>query len=97
MDCRKAWELLATRVLKSSKLAGDRGLIIRKIIGPENKSKIEFDYAHVKTKNVDDNSIINKGLTMVLGCDTQEKVKRWKCTRENVRDHRLVVGNVKSQ
>ena len=32
VDCRKAWELLTTKVLKVSQLAGDRGSIISKTI-----------------------------------------------------------------
>ena len=40
VDCRNTKELLTTKVLKTSKLAGNGGSIISKIIELENKSKI---------------------------------------------------------
>ena len=66
MDCSKVFELSKTKDLKVSQLVVDGGSIIRKVIGPENKSKIEFECAHVKTKNVEDNIIINKGSIIAL-------------------------------
>ena len=48
---------------------------------------------HVKTKNVDENEIKNKGLTMLLESDAQAKDERLNCTRENERKNKLVVGN----
>ena len=46
----------------------------------------------MKTKNGDDDKIINKGLTMSLECDQQEKEERIKCMRENRSDNMLHVG-----
>ena len=62
MDCRKFWELLSSETLKSSQLPGDGRLIISKIIDLEIKSKKEFECAHAKTKDNEDNIIENKGL-----------------------------------
>ena len=62
-------------MLEAIQLAGHGGSIIRKIIELENKSKTEFEHVHVKTKSAGDNTIMSKGLTMVLEHDAKEKNK----------------------
>ena len=81
IDCRKVWEFLTCEQVKSSQFAGDRGSIISKIIVLENKTKIEIEHAHAKTKAVNEDAITNKGITMVLECDAKAKEKRIKCVR----------------
>ena len=54
---------------------------ISKIIELGNKSKIEFEHVQVKTKNVDDNTIINISFKMVFECDVQAKQERLKGVR----------------
>ena len=56
------WELWTSKKIKASQLAGDGGSIISKIIDLESKTKIEFEYVHVTTRNNDDNEVENKGL-----------------------------------
>ena len=51
----------------------------------------------MKTKNVDDNTILNLGLTMVLECNTQAKEERLKRARGRARDDRLLVRNSEFQ
>ena len=48
----------------------------------------------MKIKNVDDNALTKKGLTMTLECETQEKEETSKRVRENSRECRSVFGNV---
>ena len=69
MDCRKVWELLTSKKLKESHLAGDSGSIIIEIIELESKTKIEFECMHAKTKDNDDNVIENIGLPILLKHD----------------------------
>ena len=73
------------------------GSMISKIIELEKKSKIKFEHVHVKTKNVDDNVIIDKGFKMALECYKKEKKEKLKCAREHARGDRLFVGNVESK
>ena len=47
-----------------------------------------------KKKNIEDNTITNKGLSTTLECDAQEKEEILKCVRENVIEDRLVVWNI---
>ena len=44
-----------------------------KIAELESKSKIEFEYVHVKTKKNEDNAISNECLEIVLKCDTKDE------------------------
>ena len=48
----------------------------------------------MKTKNFDDDTIINKGLTMALEFNTQAKEEWLNWVRENAREDWLLVGNV---
>ena len=57
MDCRKVSELLTSKKLKASELAGDSGPIISKIIDLENKTKVEFEHVHAKMKGSEDKTI----------------------------------------
>ena len=45
------WGLLSADALKSSQYAGDRGVIISKILVLEKKSKVEFELIHLKAKD----------------------------------------------
>ena len=65
-DCYKVWELITADKLKASQFSGDGGSITSNISELESKTKIEFEYLHVKTKNGNEDVIINKGLMMAL-------------------------------
>ena len=65
-NCYKVWEFLIADKLKGSQFSGDGGSIISKTIELESKTKIEFEHEHLKIKNCNENTITNKGLTMVL-------------------------------
>ena len=58
--------LLTSEKVKAIQFAGDGGSIISRIIALESKTKIEVEY-------LNDDAIINKGVTMVLECDKKEK------------------------
>ena len=92
-DYCKVQELLISDEVKSRQFVGDGGLIISKIIELESKTRIEFKHACAKTKNGDDDAIINKGLKIVLECNQKVKEDRLKGMNENRIDNRLHVGN----
>ena len=92
-DCYKVWQLLTSGKLKASQFTGDGVSIIRKIIELESETKIEFVHEYVKTKNGNDNAILNKGLTMVLECDQKVKEERIKSIRESRDNNGLWVIN----
>ena len=74
-DFYNVQELLIADKLKAKTFAGDGRSIISRIIELESKTKIEFEYEHVKTKIGNKNKIINKGLTIVLYVIRREKKK----------------------
>ena len=96
-DCRTECQLLTCENVKSSQLTGDRGSTISKIIELENKTEIEIEHVHVKMKTVEEDIITNKGVTMVLECDSKVKEERIKCVRERLCDDTLCIGNTTLQ
>ena len=68
-------------------------MIISKIIEIESKSKIDFEYVHVNTKNVEDNNSMNKGLHVVSDYNKLAKEERIKHMSEDRRVNRGVSGN----
>ena len=92
-DCCKVWELLTADKLKAIQFAGDGGSIASKNIGLESNTNVEFEHVHVKTTNGNEDTIINKGLTMALDCNKKEKEERIKCIRENRGNNGLISRN----
>ena len=60
-DCRKVYEIIMSDYLKLIQLAGGWVSIVRRIIEIEIKLKIYFEHAHVSTKKIENNGIVNQG------------------------------------
>ena len=68
--------MVASDRLKSSQLAGDGGPIISKRLEVERKKKIEFEHAHVRTREGSESGENNEGLKIVPKCDKLAKEVR---------------------
>ena len=85
--------MLAADKLKVIQFAEDGGLIASKIIGLEGKTNVEFEHEHTKTTNGNEDTIIKKGLTVVLEFDKKSKEEMISFMREDRGDYGLAAGN----